>query len=65
MVNFDDIGYFFELVFVIMSVNIFSDLMYYMVSFDFLFVVLFFGVGIIIMMFWMMNLLIVVIILFF
>jgi hypothetical protein len=60
-VNFDDIGHSLELVFVIMSANTFSDLMYYTVSSDFLPAALFFGAGIIIMMLWMTNLLIAVI----
>jgi len=60
-VNFDDIGHSLELVFVIMSANTFSDLMYYTVSSDFLPAALFFGGGIIIMMLWMTNLLIAVI----
>ena len=60
-VNFDDIGHSLELVFVIMSANTFSDLMYYTVHSDFLLAALFFGAGIIIMMLWMTNLLIAVI----
>ncbi|KAK0628154.1 Ion transport protein-domain-containing protein [Bombardia bombarda] len=60
-VNFDDIGHSLELVFVIMSANTFTDLMYYTVSSDFLPSALFFGAGIIIMMLWMTNLLIAVI----
>lgn len=60
-VNFDDIGHSLELVFVIMSANTFSDLMYYTISSDFLPAALFFGAGIIIMMLWMTNLLIAVI----
>jgi len=60
-VNFDDIGHSLELVFVIMSANTFSDLMYYTISSDFLPAALFFGGGIIIMMLWMTNLLIAVI----
>ncbi|KAL2020188.1 hypothetical protein VTK56DRAFT_8712 [Thermocarpiscus australiensis] len=60
-VNFDDIGHSLELVFVIMSANTFSDLMYYTISADFLPAALFFAAGIIIMMLWMTNLLIAVI----
>ncbi|KAK3941855.1 calcium-channel protein cch1 [Diplogelasinospora grovesii] len=60
-VNFDDIGHSLELVFVIMSANTFSDLMYYTISSDFLPAALFFGAGIMIMMLWMTNLLIAVI----
>jgi len=60
-VNFDDIGHSLELVFVIMSANTFSDLMYYTVRSDFLPAALFFAAGIVIMMLWMTNLLIAVI----
>ncbi|KAK4105989.1 hypothetical protein N658DRAFT_2916 [Parathielavia hyrcaniae] len=60
-VHFDDIGHSLELVFVIMSANTFTDLMYYTISSDFLPAALFFGAGIIIMMLWMTNLLIAVI----
>ncbi|KAK3310294.1 Ion transport protein-domain-containing protein [Chaetomium strumarium] len=60
-VNFDDIGHSLELVFVIMSANTFSDLMYYTIRSDFLPAALFFGAGIMIMMLWMTNLLIAVI----
>ncbi|KAK3695182.1 Ion transport protein-domain-containing protein [Podospora appendiculata] len=60
-VNFDDIGHSLELVFVIMSANTFSDLMYYTTSSDFLPAAMFFAAGIVIMMLWMTNLLIAVI----
>ena len=59
--NFDDILHSLELVFVIMSANTFSDLMYYTMDSDMLPAALFFGAGIMIMMLWMTNLLIAVI----
>ncbi|KAI0484781.1 Ion transport protein-domain-containing protein [Xylariaceae sp. FL0804] len=60
-VNFDNIVHSLELVFVIMSANTFSDLMYYTINSDFEYAALFFAAGIIIMMLWMTNLLIAVI----
>lgn len=60
-VNFDNIVHSLELVFVIMSANTFSDLMYYTTDSDYLPAALFFGGGIMIMMLWMTNLLIAVI----
>ncbi|KAJ2905370.1 calcium channel subunit cch1 [Zalerion maritima] len=60
-VNFDDIVHSLELVFVIMSANTFSDLMYYTTNSDYLTTALFFGAGIMIMMLWLTNLLIAVI----
>lgn len=60
-VNFDDILHSLELVFVIMSANTFSDLMYYTTNSDYLAAALFFAAGIMIMMLWMTNLLIAVI----
>lgn len=60
-VNFDDIAHSLELVFVIMSANTFSDLMYYTTDSDYLAAALYFGAGIMIMMLWMTNLLIAVI----
>ncbi|KAB5580798.1 Ion transport protein-domain-containing protein [Coniochaeta sp. 2T2.1] len=60
-VNFDNIVHSLELVFVIMSANTFSDLMYYTTDSDYLPAALFFGAGIMIMMLWMTNLLIAVI----
>ncbi|KAF4510443.1 hypothetical protein G6O67_002330 [Ophiocordyceps sinensis] len=59
--NFDNIFQSLELVFVIMSANTFSDLMYYTMGSDFLQAALFFGAGIMIMMLWLTNLLIAVI----
>ncbi|KAI5862713.1 Ion transport protein-domain-containing protein [Durotheca rogersii] len=60
-VSFDNIISSLELVFVIMSANTWSDLMYYTTYSDFLPAALFFGAGIMIMMLWLTNLLIAVI----
>ncbi|PNY29300.1 Calcium-channel protein cch1 [Tolypocladium capitatum] len=60
-VNFDDIFHSLELVFVIMSANTFSDLMYYTMGSDYLQAALFFAAGIMIMLLWLTNLLIAVI----
>ncbi|RDW94337.1 calcium channel protein BcCCH1 [Coleophoma crateriformis] len=60
-VNFDNILQSLELVFVIMSSNTYSDLMYYTTNSDYLAAALFFAAGIVIMMLWLMNLLIAVI----
>ncbi len=59
--HFDDIVHSLELVFVIMSANTWSDLMYYTTQSDYPPAALFFGAGIMIMMLWMTNLLIAVI----
>lgn len=60
-VNFDNILHSLELVFVIMSANTFSDLMYYTMGSDYPQAALFFGAAIMIMMLWLTNLLIAVI----
>ncbi|RFU33099.1 hypothetical protein B7463_g3252, partial [Scytalidium lignicola] len=60
-VSFDNIAQSLELVFVMMSGNTFSDLMYYTMDSDYLAAALFFAFGIIIMMLWLLNLLIAVI----
>lgn len=60
-VNFDNIFNSLELVFVIMSANTFSDLMYYTMGSDYAQAALFFVAGIMIMMLWLTNLLIAVI----
>lgn len=60
-VNFDNIFHSLEMVFVLMSANTWSDLMYMTTKSDYLPAVLFFVAGIIIMMLWMTNLLIAVI----
>ncbi|KAI1339600.1 Ion transport protein-domain-containing protein [Xylariaceae sp. FL0016] len=59
--NFDNIVHSLELVFVIMSANTWSDLMYYTTNSDFQPAALFFAAGIMIMMLWLTNLLIAVI----
>jgi voltage-dependent calcium channel len=61
-VNFDNIVNSLELVFVIMSANTFTDLMYYTTDSDYLPAALFFVAAIVIMMLWLINLLIAVII---
>lgn len=60
-VSFDNIFQSLELVFVVMTANTFSDLMYYTTNSDYLGAALFFAGGIIIMMLWLLNLLIAVI----
>lgn len=60
-VSFDNIFQSLELVFVIMTANTFTDLMYYTMNSDYLATALFFAGGIVIMMLWLLNLLIAVI----
>lgn len=60
-VSFDNIFQSLELVFVIMSSNTFSDLMYWLTNTDYLAAAIFFAVCIVIMFFWLVNLLIAVI----
>ena len=60
-VNFDNVVQSLQLVFVIMSSNTFSDLLYYTTDSDFLPAALFFAFGIVIMSLWLMNLLVAVI----
>ena len=60
-VHFDNIGNSLELVFVILSANTFSDLLYFTTNSDFLAAALFFAFGIMIMTFWLSNLLVAVI----
>ena len=60
-VSFDNIFQSLELVFVIMTANTFTDLMYYTTNSDYLAAALFFAGGIMIMMLWLLNLLIAVI----
>ena len=60
-VSFDNVLQSLQLVFVIMSANTFSDLMYYTMDSDFLAAALFFAFGIVILSFWLMNLLVAVI----
>ncbi|KAG6036663.1 hypothetical protein E4U41_005561 [Claviceps citrina] len=60
-VNFDNIANSLELVFVIISANTFSDLMYFTMASDYSQAAFFFGAGIMIMLLWLTNLLIAVI----
>ena len=60
-VSFDNIFQSLELVFVVMSANTFSDLLYYCTDSDFLAGALFFAFGIVVMSLWLMNLLVAVI----
>jgi len=60
-VSFDNVLQSLELVFVIMSANTFSDLLYYTTDTDYLAAALFFSSGIVIMSLWLMNLLVAVI----
>jgi len=60
-VSFDNIIQSLELVFVIMSANTWSDIMYYTTNSDYQAAALFFGAGIMILMLWLTNLLIAVI----
>ena len=60
-VSFDNVIQSLELVFVIMSANTFSDLLYYTTDTDFLAAALFFALGIVVMSLWLMNLLVAVI----
>ena len=60
-VNFDNVFHSLELVFVIMSANTFSDIMYNTMGSDYSMSALFFGAGIMILTLWLINLLIAVI----
>lgn len=60
-VSFDNIFNSLELVFVIMSSNTFTDLLYYTTDSDYLASALFFAVGFVILSLWMVNLLVAVI----
>ena len=60
-VSFDTILHSLELVFVVMSANTFSDILYYTTDSDFLAGALFFAFGIVVMSLWLMNLLVAVI----
>ena len=60
-VSFDNIFQSLELVFVVMSANTFSDILYYCTDSDFLAGALFFAFGIVVMSLWLMNLLVAVI----
>lgn len=60
-VSFDNILQSLELVFVVISSNTFTDLLYYLTNTDYLAAALFFAAGIVVMTFWLLNLLIAVI----
>jgi len=60
-VSFDNIFQSLELVFVVMSSNTYTDLMYYLMDSDRTIVALFFAAGIIVFTLWLVNLLIAVI----
>jgi hypothetical protein len=60
-VSFDNVLQSLQLIFVIMSANTFSDLLYYTTDSDFLAGALFFAFGIVVMSLWLMNLLVAVI----
>ncbi|MCJ1394714.1 calcium channel protein [Xylographa bjoerkii] len=59
--SFDNVLQALELVFVIMSSNTFSDILYDLTDSDFLVAALYFAFGIVLMTLWMMNLLVAVI----
>ncbi|KAI4170476.1 MAG: hypothetical protein LQ343_004979 [Gyalolechia ehrenbergii] len=60
-VSFDNVLQSLQMVFVIMSSNTFSDILYYTTDSDWLASAIFFAFGIVIMSFWLMNLLVAVI----
>ena len=60
-VSFDNVLQSLELVFVVISNNTFSDLLYYLTATDYLAAALFFAAAIVIMSFWLANLLVAVI----
>src|SRR5271170_833509 len=60
-VSFDNIAQSMELVFVIMSANTFTDLMYYAIDAEFMVAALFFVIAIAVLAFWLVNLIIAVI----
>jgi hypothetical protein len=60
-VSFDNIFQSLEMVFVVMSSNTWSDIMYYLTQSDYLAAAIFFAFGIVILYFWLVNLLIAVI----
>ncbi|KAF2667255.1 hypothetical protein BT63DRAFT_414848 [Microthyrium microscopicum] len=60
-VSFDNIANSAELIFVIMTSNTFTDLMYYLTNSDYLAAAVFFAVAIVILFLWLINLLIAVI----
>jgi len=60
-VSFDNIAQSLELVFVVISSNTFSDLLYYLTDSDYLAAALFFATGIVVLALWLVNLLVAVI----
>jgi hypothetical protein len=60
-VSFDNVLQSIELVFVVISSNTFTDLLYYLTNSDYLAAALFFAAGIVVMTFWLTNLLVAVI----
>ena len=60
-VSFDNIAQSLELVFVIISSNTFSDILYYLTDSDYLAAALFFAAGIVVLSLWLVNLLVAVI----
>jgi voltage-dependent calcium channel len=60
-VSFDNIAQSLELVFVIISSNTFSDLLYYLTDTDYLAAALYFAAGIVVLSLWLVNLLVAVI----
>ena len=60
-VSFDNVANSLELVFVIITANTFSDILYYLTATDYLAAAFFFAAGIVIMTFWLNNLLVAVI----
>ncbi|PNS19004.1 hypothetical protein CAC42_6099 [Sphaceloma murrayae] len=60
-VSFDNLPQSLEMVFVVMTSNTWSDIMYYLTDSDYLVAALFFALGIVILTLWLVNLLIAVI----
>ncbi|KAK5168414.1 calcium channel protein [Saxophila tyrrhenica] len=60
-VSFDNIANSLELVFIVISTNTFSDIMYSLMDTDYMAAALYFAVGIVLLTFWLINLLIAVI----
>ncbi|KAB8339248.1 hypothetical protein FH972_022182 [Carpinus fangiana] len=60
-VSFDNIFQSLELVFVIITSNTYTDIMYYLTDSDYLAAAIFFAVAIVVLTFWLMNLLVAVI----
>ena len=60
-VSFDNILQSLEMVFVVISTNTFSDIMYYLADTDYLAAAIYFAAGIVLLTFWLINLLIAVI----